>query len=818
MSKKENSQDASTQAPTEKQDSAGLPKPDLHVVSNDPVATTNFSIIIRGIQQADHAGLPVTRDTPSAAFEQALAVDVANMVEPVMRWKGRDRLVALDFDRPDGAPPVDENDLIKYFPQSLPQPLFAWPTHDFGLRVIFVETPEGTAMELAGAWYMLAPLGYLVGWSVEVKTDTRHPHGERGGVRCGYVTTFSPSGNLVVPGARGRSVASQEEIDDWLVERGLRLGRHGGEHCPWCGGATATCNPCLIVDERGAHCFRCGRSASWDWLVGRLVAEDRPSVYDAARACVHLPHQELVLGDLRPNVPPELLEPAWAAMLRQAHADHLKLPDMAEREAWDARIKRAASNRIDIVRSSMGEWLDRKTLTVRRVSADRTLKYVPWAMSPVMVDAAANAAPLHGFTGVHPIKPAAVIGPYVEPPIGSIFVRRALLSTDPPPVDLGLGPPLPAQVESAWSAVETRLPGVDRAYTHTLLIVGLVAQRAVGTPPLVIVTGPTGAGKTAVQHLVAGMLGTKAGLISLDGDADDVNRRLGLKLAAGCGFLFVDEVGRVKNLYWKLEPVLSANSDLTFRAKYANEVVTPLVAPISLLGSTLPSSVVRSPELARRAVGIRLRGANKVWLLTGDPLAVTGGGQTKPKVALENARTLDSVRPHLDTITASIWWALHAAGPGGDWRDLCMKSYGAVPLSDLDLLDSDSAGREEAVRQLYEAFRAAKPEDLTTGTTWSGWLPANPGTNAGDLLGGLIDFEDRERQGGDIADLERLNLEPVLGFPDPQLVLRVQRRSGKFLVKFIEVGVRKGDGRDRAQFPQSVPPKNPDDQRERVRL
>jgi hypothetical protein len=274
---------------------------------------------------------------------------------------------------------------------------------------------------------------------------------------------------------------------------------------------------------------------------------------------------------------------------------------------------------------------------------------------------------------------------------------------------------------------------------------------------------------------------------------------------------YVDEVGRIYDLYWRLEPILRANSKITYEAKYHNERTIRLTAPISLLGSTLPTSVVRSPEIGRRAVGVRLRGAYKSWKL--------GGEGDDKGVDFADARSLEALRPHLDVITAAIWWDLQIAGPSGDWRQLCLTKYGAVPIEALDLLDADSAGRDEVVRKLYEAFRTAKESSLTQGVRWKGWLPADPGTPTGDLLGELVNFEDRSRQDADQADLERLNLEAVLGFADPALILKVHRRSAHWMLKFIEVGVARGKGCERSKMPPAcAPPKDSTDARETIEI
>jgi hypothetical protein len=544
--------------------------------------------------------------------------------------------------------------------------------------------------------------------------------------------------------------------------------------------------------------------------VGDFVQPDRPSIYDAARALVHFPHQELVLGDLRPSVPAELLQPAWHALLREAHRERLEALDPERREALKVRIVRAASNQVDIVRSESGQWLDRATFTPRKVSADRTLKMLPWALSSIMIDAAANGAPLLGFTPIAPIGVATVIGPFVEPPAGSIFCRMHARASDLPPVDLGAEPPTPEAQERAWVGLEGYLPGIDRSYLSTILSAQLVAQRAIGTPPIVCITGPTGSGKTATQQLAASMVGTRAGAFEL-GESRATLRALGLLLTSGHNVTYVDEVGRIYDLYWRLEPILRANSKITYEAKYHNERTIRLTAPISLLGSTLPTSVVRSPEIGRRAVGVRLRGAYKSWKL--------GGEADEKGVDIADARSLEPLRPHLDTITAAIWWDLQILGPCGDWRQLCLIKYGAVPLEALDLLDADSAGRDEVVRKLYDAFRTAKDGSLTQGIRWKGWLSADPGTPTGDLLGELVNFEDRSRQDADQADLERLNLEAVLGFADPALILKVHRRSAHWMLKFIEVGVAKGKGCERSKMPPAcVPPKEPTGVRETIEI
>jgi hypothetical protein len=517
------------------------------------------------------------------------------------------------------------------------------------------------------------------------------------------------------------------------------------------------------------------------------------SIFAAARAVVHLPHQRHVLAHLHPIVPPDLFQPAWQHILETVNADRLDAPKPEDRARWVSKIALASSDRLDIARSSSGGWLDGKTLRGRKVSVELTLKFLPSTFWPPMVDKAANSGPLDGFMPLHPIGCNHVHAPSVLPPNGTIFVRKPRADDDAPPVELGTRPPSAQDVDGAGKILDAFLPGVDLGYHSGIIAAILVAQRGVGTPPTICATGQSGSSKTAQLHLAAGALGTRAIAITL-GTTEDTTRKAGLALEESAGAIYADEVGRVEGVFSKLETILSANSILRYRPKYANEREAPFRAAVILLGSTLPEAIVRSPELGRRSVGYRLTGADKHWVLV-DP-------KTNVKLDLAEARKVDLLRQALDVITASVWWAIQDLGVAGDWRALLMEKYGAVPLANLDLVDADGIERTAAIRGLYQTYRTAKKPELSKMNGWSDWLIADPGTDAGNYLNALLDFEgDRARFKAETSDLERQNLAPVLGIKKPQLQLLVRRRSPHYLAKFVTVGTAKGKGVARTALP-----------------
>ncbi len=726
-------------------------------------------------------------ETPEEAVDVALNHDVSEMTEPIMLWSNRDELLAMDLDRPDDADPVLEHHIPELFPEYLPRPLAAWVTHGGGLRALFCGIDGESSRALAGVWYAFAPLGAVRDFTVEAKTDSRHPSAPRGAEWCSRVYRFQPSANVTFPEDSVDRNLDDPVVQAWLEKHALEPGRHEQHLCPWCGGGgSSKCNPCVVVDETGVRCYRCGESRSWGVLAApRLNAH---SWKLAAQNFVHIAHQEQVMLAQLPHMPKELTRPAWDLLLRHANAHLLENdPD----EEWAKRIEAAGSRKFDVVRSSGGAWLSAATLLPRQVSAANTISVLPWTTTKPRIDQALSSEPLPGFVGITPVPCSVVLAPHMPEQEG-IVVRRPRGRGEPPPVDLGAGAPVDEVVQEAWGTLEVALPGLSRGYLASIIVIGIVGQYGTGTPPNLVVTGPSGSGKNSHARLGTNMLGRKLADITLR-DPRDTTRQIGLALERGESPLFIDEIGREKEVYERLQALLRLNSETTFRALYANERSVVVDAPVILAGSTLPRPLVSSQEMNRRSVAYQLYGRAKSWEKHGDVARLRC-----------NAR----LRPHLDVITASVWWKLHASGANPDWRKLCFEEYGAVPLDQLDSDGSSAVGRDEAIRTLYEIYRSAKDSALTKGTRWAGWLPCEPGTAANTVLGELVDLEGSEKsQFIETEELKRLDLTAILGFSVPRLRLLVHRRR-TWILKFDELGVLKGQGVPRSQLPPAVTPQD----------
>ena len=183
----------------------------------------------------------------------------------------------------------------------------------------------------------------------------------------------------------------------------------------------------------------------------------------------------------------------------------------------------------------------------------------------------------------------------------------------------------------------------------------------------------------------------------------------------------------------------------------------------------LPQTFTLSSELANRAVGYELFDRCE-W--------------GRPNIS--RLRHDDKLRAALDLITSSVWWRLAAEGPGIDWRQYAMEHFGAHDIGLTERDDDVLRGRVEVLRKLYQYFRTAQPSEFATDDeAYKTYLDASQAREPGKILGQLIDMTaDRKAQTPQINELKKTRLEPILGFDEPKIRLRIQRRGPRYLVKF----------------------------------
>ena len=589
-------------------------------------------------------------------------------------------------------------------------------------------------------------------------------------------------------------MADQANIDAWLASHQLTFGRHPTTKCPFCPKATSG-NPAVLVNKFGVRCFHCKRAASWDALLGNGTPPTT-LLWNAARNLVHLAHEQFVIKSLFPQVPERIICKVWALLLRSVNADRLNGTE-AEQKKWSAAIEAAASPAFKLVRMSSGAWASAKTLRSQKVTADRTLKYLPWARWPPMIDVADSGGPLEGFVPLHAVNANQVIAPFAGAPPGTVIVRRAPDEGDPLPVDVVANPGL-HELECAWNVIAAAFPGIVRGYHFGIVAALLVAQTSVGTPPFLYITGQSGSGKTAQVHLAAAAVGTYAASIAL-GSRDDTERKVGLALENGSGAMLFDEVNREEGLYGKLGSILAANSVWPYRPKFSNERNIPFRAIVVLAGSTLPDAIVRSPELDRRGVGYRIPGAQKEWALV-DP-------RTKLRLDFSDARKIPELREALDTVTAAVWHRLRALGPAADWRQLLLDEYGGRSLHELDVVDNSARG--DMIAELFEIYHEASDEAFSKGGRYRGWYQqpvvqptVSTQSTVMRLLGELVDLDaDGARFKAEISEIDKLNLAPILQFEKPQLQLLIRRHGRTLYFKFAQLDVMRGKEMKRNDLP-----------------
>lgn len=729
----------------------------------------DFVVILRSRESRDSEGDTFRSNAPEDAIRLALDAHVAHIDEPLIRWSDKESAVALDFDRPANAPRLVDEIVHQYFDGRTPSPMAWWITHGGGLRVLFTAARGFTALELAGAWLLLAQPSALKEFRLEVKADSRHPSGMRGCERCGDVHYMTPA-PFDPRSEQSDCTNGVTSRDTWLETHGLTLGRHSSQYCPGCGRSSTSGNDALVLSPTSVHCFRCGKHWTWGELTGAAPNNEH---LDAARHFVHLAHQWQVVKSRYPNFPKTLFEHGWRAILRSVHKHHL---NGKSKKSWRKRISDCGTWKHDFCLAEGARWLHAAELTV--FDPRHSLPSLPYVIDSTHLDRLKNHQRPPGFTLLRAFPATLVLPPNYSTP-ARVVVARLPSKDGSIPVNLEQEP-TEAQVAAVIDSLRMLLPGLNTSLLRCLLLASLLARSRSAQPPVIAITGQTGTGKTITVKLAAALLGTEVADIHL-GEAKETRRQIGLALESSQSPLLIDEIGRTTDLFHRLQPILELNGQITFDAKHANERKAEIDAPVVLASAAFPKTLTGSRELGRRAVVYELSERDHAnWSQLGD---------------IRNVR-LTSLQAPLDVLVSEAWHLIRK-NPSVDWKAHSLERLGARELASLEQNGPTEQERVDAIRALYVEFTAAREAQLSDDGWNRGWLRCTHQSEGGRrLLTLLVDAPTEERH-----ELLQVDLAVALGFSDPRLKLHIGCRTGEYRIKFTQANTLKGHGLSRSEFP-----------------
>src|ERR1700722_9061878 len=145
-----------------------------------------FAVTVRGLSQPATEGRTFKNRDPLAALRAALDCTDHPATDPVIEWKGCERLGALDVDF-HGVPAPDPLEWTRIAHRVQPQPQLFWTTHGGGLRLVYTAAGRLTAEDTAAIARAVLRREMLGESGIELTTRTRHPGYPRGEQRCGAV-------------------------------------------------------------------------------------------------------------------------------------------------------------------------------------------------------------------------------------------------------------------------------------------------------------------------------------------------------------------------------------------------------------------------------------------------------------------------------------------------------------------------------------------------------------------------------------------------------------------------------------------------------
>jgi len=528
------------------------------------------------------------------AFDQALNAEL-DYAEPVIFWDSCTDLAALDFDPVAGC----ELDLAQLLTlEGIPVPIYSWITKGGGLRLIYTSQEPFTAEEIAAVAYLsLMAKPYQ---SIEIKHETRHPKYEaRDGTNCSEVIIrqqqFEP--HHLQRWLHMYSVLDQE-VQDFLESVGMQANvQYDHSHCPAAPDRASHGKP-VIALEKGIFCHSCE-------AYGLTLGSTRPGFFPYTHLCgsrgssvvykcmegkVHWEHARYVLAD-KLNITGHYASLIYTAGLL-LHGHDRKTVDkvmragrnfirMADRwtnlngEIYGRDIKPILST---LPACQIGKLVDRAKVTLFEQSFDLGA---------------------YGYPSIKPVY-GIKIQPQADTKITAVIQTRHLC-------DEGMIKFRPAYTKNRsdpWSTVEQVFPGINRRFIKLLIAARGIAEGGISMPPIIFVTGPTGAGKTFSVFLAASICGDTNTEVVWTPNTDRLRQSI---IDAGGTFVTFNEVFKeAKTALQAMDFLLNLTPDSVSHYMYVGPAKMGPLPVLVLTDTELLARVKQDAQLARRLVHVHL--------------------------------------------------------------------------------------------------------------------------------------------------------------------------------------------------------------------
>lgn len=563
--------------------------------------------LVRGIKQPASGGMTY------ADIFAALAAP-CEQEDPVVEWDGTNEYCILDLDFHKGDVP-DESSLRQCADTIRPLPVTWWFSRSGGLHLLYAGRGVLSAAEHASIAATKISARFPTA-RVELKSTTRQPSGAV--YRVGQTTDGSVSKVETAAVARG-------DFSEYLSDRGLEPGkRYPHTACPVNPHPRAEGNsePVVVADTY-IKCYICeadgvrrGSRQPGYFPLSVLAGTVQQSMF---RRCVenftHWQHAKYIVCQVVQQE--NLAALVYRAAIKQRWGNDPRIPLV-----WSAGPKTGLL-RYD------GYWSGESGRAKEYKARSPVLEGLPVAkyLDPEDLDDNGKPKLKTDRRIVEELASGDDLSPYGYPALWRVWGLQLTQCQEQPtdriftvlqrngtPEFLSEARRVPE--EEAWQTIESLYPGLNRKAVELLIVAKGCTEFRAGLPPMIFLTGPTGAGKTQSIHLAATICGDVVTTVTFSTEEERLRQQILTAKERG-SFAFFDEYlkrARAKHVEpdQALEFVLNLTPDSTSHKLYIGPVALGELPVCVFADTALPCEVVAHSQIARRIHHVPLRDS-KQW-------------------------------------------------------------------------------------------------------------------------------------------------------------------------------------------------------------